>query len=193
MYGNFGNSSEEAEEVAHSRRIAQPDIMDILEKIFKRIEQLEFNVFVRMEDLILPLLKAKDEIESKPAVVENLSGGNEVAKVEEIVIPQEPSSKVLDEVLANVVELRTEVKKREEFIDKTDKLLNQLEVQTSSNLSALQKDVDSLEVRGSNVQSILANLTHLFAFVYGKERGKPVQLKGGLKDDKLLVHCFKTG
>lgn len=194
MYGNFRNSlptSEEEEEVVNSRTILQPDVMEMLGKIFKRIEQLEFNVFVRMEDLIRPLLKAKDEIEIKPSIVESLIGGNEEKQaVEDVVIPQEPSSKVLDEVLTNVVELRTEVKKREDSLDKTERLLNQLEVQTSSNLNALQKDVDFLK---SEVQSTLTNLTHLFAFVYGKEKGKPVRLKGGLKDDKLIVHCFKTG
>jgi hypothetical protein len=114
MYGNFANSlpvNKEEEEVAHSRMIVQPKVLEMLEKIFKRIEHLEFYVFVRMEDMIRPLLKAKDKIESKPAVVETLSGGNEV-KADEVVVPQEPSSKVWDEVLANVVELRAEVKKK---------------------------------------------------------------------------------
>jgi hypothetical protein len=35
------------------------------------------------------------------------------------------------------------------------------------------------------------NLGNLFTFVYGRDRGKSIQLKGGMQGDHLVIHTMR--
>ncbi len=151
------------------------DIWDQLEKVSSKLDVLEATIANRVKQDVLPILT---EFSSARKL--------EDSKMEEIVA-----------LVNDLKQLKQEMKdgQQKQFPSKVDdapatdaKHVLEGHGEQRRELADLQEDVCDLK---KDLQQVMQNVGNLFAFVYGKERGKQVQLKGGMQGDRLVIHMSR--
>jgi regulator of replication initiation timing len=151
------------------------DIWDQLEKVSSKLDVLEASIANRVKQDVLPILT---EFSSARKL--------EDSKMEEIVA-----------LVNDLKQLKQDMKdgQQKQFPAKVDdapaidaKHVLEGHGEQRRELADLQEDVCDLK---KDLQQVMQNIGNLFAFVYGKERGKQVQLKGGMQGDRLVIHMSR--
>ena len=95
---------------------------------------------------------------------------------------------VVDVLISDVRDLKEAREKKLDSIAMTEGSLEQLETVTKANFKALRKELDELQ---KEVSSVSLNLGNIFTFIYGKEHGREMRLKGGWVDDRFVIQAVK--
>ena len=99
---------------------------------------------------------------------------------------KQPPADVIDGLISDVRDLKEAKEKKAEAVALAEGSLEQLETVTKANLKALRREIDDLQ---EEISTISSNLGHLFTFVYGKEHGRAMRLKGGWVDEKFMIRA----
>jgi len=142
------------------------------------LKGLEDRLGEQLSNVIQPLLKIDKEDEKK--VVENIAPDDVLPAVEQL--------------LADVQSLKDEMTDTENVQESIkNEEINKVEEFKAEMKDVLKKLNDRVDGLKTELQSVAANLGSLFTFVHGKERGKPVRLKGGWVSStgKLIIQVGK--
>jgi len=183
--------------------------IEYLEKILSKVEDMDSRILKGVEELIRPTLKesATATLAPEEAVVDARSAATlpalteSVADITQLLSDVEllkkemedtdwkhPPADVIDGLISDVRDLKETREKKLEAMALTEGSLEQLENVTKVNLKALRREVEELQ---KEVSSISTNLGNLFTFVYGKEHGRAMRLKGGWVDDRFVIQAMK--
>lgn len=182
MYGDFSYSQCERKNLPPTRSVflatrktegREEEILDQLERVSSKLDSLEDSITHRIkQDVVLPVVT---ESNSKMEEIDALLSDVEQLKQEmkDAEWKQFPA--------AEVDELVTDVKRmREERLKEGKELSNRV--------NKMEEEIGSLK---KELQLTVHNLGNLFTFVYGRDRGKSIQLKGGMQGDHLVIHTMR--
>ncbi len=173
---------------------------ELLEKILSKVNDLDNSIFKKVEGLLLAEKEKTPPEEDEPSR-DNTVTDDKVAELEELLSDVQALKKEMedakwkhspaeetDQLISDVKELKAGFDKKREAMATAKESLQQLESQTKSDLQILKKDMDDLK---QDVKLIDQNLGNLFTFVYGKDHGRSMKLKGGWQDEKFVIQAVK--
>ena len=182
MYGDFSYSQCERKNLPPTRSVflatrktegREEEILDQLERVSSKLDSLEDSITHRIkQDVVLPVVTESnykmEELDALLSDVEQLK-----QEMKDAEWKQFPA--------AEVDELVTDVKRmREERLKEGKELSNRV--------NKMEEEIGSLK---KELQLTVHNLGNLFTFVYGRDRGKSMQLKGGMQGDHLVIHTMR--
>ena len=182
MYGDFSYSNCERSSMPvflEKKKKDQDDILERLEEVSGKLDSLEESITNRIKQDVLPIMT-----ESASRAV------NDESKMEDI-----------EELLSDVEKLKVDMReanwkkypaKEVDELASDVKLLREERIKEKGELSArvvkLEEEIKDLK---RELQLMVHNLGNLFTFVYGRDRGKSIQLKGGMQGDHLVIHTCR--
>jgi hypothetical protein len=147
----------------------EEEILDQLEKVSSKLDLLEDSITHRIkQNVVLPMVTESRFQDWGDWYLAERCGTTEARHAEWKQFP----AKEVDELATDVKRMREE----------------RLQKELSSRVSKMEDDICALK---RELQLTLHNLGNLFTFVYGRDRGKSIQLKGGIQGDHLVIHTIR--
>jgi hypothetical protein len=183
----------------------EEDLQYLVEKILSRVEELDSKILKGVEALLEPLVAMKETVatiepETLPTATATAAAAESgfmaelLGDVESLKNEMEdadwkhPPADVIDELISDVRDLKQAREQKLEAMTQTEGSFNQLESQTKAKLVAIREEIDELK---KEVKLISSNLGNLFTFVFAKEHGKSMRLKGGWIEERFVIQALK--
>jgi hypothetical protein len=171
-------------------------ILNKLEEFLKHMPHMESQFAFQVEKAVKPIL---DVLKEKEEIAEKEESADEDQEVREI-IP------AVEQLIVDVKSLQEEVTKKNQMTEPnpaaevpgaSQQDVDALALEVQELKEQLKDTVAGLEEKLAKVQdevdAITSNVGNLFTFMYAKEKGKTVRLKGGWHQStgRLLIHVSR--